>query len=235
MSLVVRGKGAAYGLPHKHFAETAETGLSVFNDMVSATPEGFTTTSSPALTSVRADGTALLLDAADEIEFANAYFTPADGVAFAGSSRVKIKFGADDVTAQNIMFATDSTADPTEKLGFQLATSGANAAGTFTVVCKIDDGTTDDSVTVAAADLPGGASFDPQVYHTYGVAYEPDSSGGGDAAFYVDGVLVAKVRLASTANWNTAGLVWIQTNLTASSTHDQAIDWISLGSERVPV
>ena len=229
MTTVVRNKGASFGLPHKFFGEDPEKGSGIFSDFINTAEGGFVLTGSPGL-AARTHGTALLLDAADEIE-SGAMFSPADAnVSFAGASRTKIVFGAEDTTLQNIMFATDSTASPTEKLGFQLATSGDGTDSApveaVTVTCQFADGSVDSSVALSSTDLPDG--FEATAYHTYAVLCEPRDGGGVVVSYFIDEKLVKEISQADTSNW--AGLAWVQTNLTSTSTHDQAIDWISLGT-----
>jgi hypothetical protein len=226
MSIVHLNQGAQFELPSEYYSQLDQESL--FTDFGTNTPEGFTATSGPVLDV--SHGSALLLDAADEIETkVPLLFVCAAGKNFSGASRTKLVFGSSDVTSQGIGFG-DSSVIPgslTEALGFNLVTDDSDG-----VVVNIlhDDGTADNGVALAASELPNGSSFDFTAYHEYGVAVDVDINGAMTARFFIDGKMVKKIDTAAVANWAATGLVWQQTNLTGSSTVDQAIDWISVGT-----
>lgn len=233
MSIVTLNKGAQITKPSDYYgSDSPDLGQGIFEDFLGAPDATLTTTSSPAV--VGTHGSALYLDAADEVETAtlNA-FQPTAGESFAGAARVKIVHGTPMVTKQNILFGTDSTATPTERIGFELDTN-TTGSGEFTVTCAFDDGTTDGSVTLAESELPGGSEFAYDAYHVYSVVVDCDTLGKAVAKFYIDASLVKTIRESSAGAWAAAGMAWVQTNLTTSSTVDQAIDWISVGSSRRP-
>lgn len=228
MTIVHLNQGAQFKLPSEYYSQPDQE--SVFTDFGSATPEGFTNTGSAALDVTH--GSALLLDAADEIETkVPLLFVCAAGRNFSGASRTKLVFGTSDVTSQGIGFGDSSVipASLTEAIGFNLVT---DASDNVVVNILHDDGTTDSGVALGAADLPGGSSFDFTVYHEYGVSVDVDKGGAMTARYFIDGKMVKKIDTASVSNWAAAGLVWQQTNLTSSSTVDQAIDWISAGTSQ---
>lgn len=230
MSIVTLNKGAQFEKPSDFFGQSVTGGQGLFADFITSADGGFVLTSAPVVDGTY--GSSLYLDAADELETAvSAAFAPTAGQSFGGAARVKIVHGTPMVTSQNILFGTSSVATPTERIGFSLATA---ADSTFVVTCEHDDGTTDSGVALAASDLPGGSDFDYTAWHEYGVLVEVDAAGRCVVKYFIDNVLVKKIITASVSGWAATGLAWVQTNLTASSTVDQAIDWISLGSDYRP-
>ena len=229
-TIVTYNKGAQVTKPDEHYAQSG--GTACFTDFNSATPDGFTNTGSAVIDG--AYGSSLYLNDADEIEYAGAseLFKPRAGVDFAGKSRTKIVWGASDTTTQQIGFLASSVASPAEDIAFSIATSGATASPAMTITCRFDTGATDSSETLTAADLPDG--FDVDAWHEYAILVETDSNDLVVAKYFIDGELVKTIKVSGVGDWAAAGLVWCQTNLTASSTHDQAIDWISLGSSYRP-
>jgi len=226
MSIVHLNQGAQFELPSDYYSQPDQESIST--DFGVATPEGFTNTGSAAL--AVAHGSALLLDAADEIETKfPLLFVCAAGKNFSGASRTKIVHGTPMVSSLGIGFGNASVipASLAEALGFNLV---SDAASKFVVNILHDDGTTDNGVALAESELPGGSSFDYAAYHEYGVSVDVDNGGAMTVRYFIDGTMVKKIDTAAVTNWAPAGLVWQQTNLTSSSTVDQAIDWISVGT-----
>jgi hypothetical protein len=230
MSTVTVNKGAQYERPDLAFKDLG--GHYAFQDFELATNDSWTNTGSAAVDS--AYGSALYLDAADEIEYAglSELYKPTAGYGFGGKSRTQIVWGVADETRQDIGFVDSSIADPAEMIGFSIATSGATLTPAAVITCKFDDAVTDSSVILGTADLPVGFSVDG--WHEYAVDVSVDANAMVTAKYFIDGFMVKSIKVSGVGGWATAGLVWAQTNLTASSTHDQAVDWISLGSNYRP-
>jgi len=230
MSIVTLNKGAQFEKPSDFFAQSVTGGHGLFADFFVSSDGGFTLTNAPVVDG--AYGSSLYLDGLDELEtLVTKAFAPTADQSFGGAARVKIVHGTPMVTKQNILFGTSSVATPTERIGFSLAT---NASSEVVVTCEHHDGTTDGSVVLAESELPGGSDFDYTGWHEYGVLVEVDANGRCVVKYFIDNVLVKKIITASVSGWAAAGLAWVQTNLTTSSTVDQAIDWISLGSDYRP-
>jgi hypothetical protein len=230
MSTVTVNKGAQYERPDLAFK--ALGGHYAFQDFELATNDSWTNTGSAAV--APAQGSALFLDAADEIEYAglSELYKPRAGYGFGGKCRTKIVWGTADTTTQNIGFADSSIADPAEAFGFSIATSGATATPAAVITCRFDDATADSSVVLGTADLPVGYSVDG--WHEYSVDVSVDALAMVTAKYFIDGFMVKSIKVSGVGGWAAAGLVWAQTNLTGSSLHDQYVDWISLGSDYRP-
>lgn len=225
-NIVVLNKGAVHTKPSDHYDNAA------FDDFVAAV-SAFDTTGTIFFPSDK--GSVVQLQATGKIhcEEKSSIFRPTPTYSFAGMSRTMIVHSTPMVTTQDILFSDTNLTSAGERIGFRLTT---DANSEFVVTCEFDDGSNDLVETLAESELPGGSSFDYSAFHEYSVYVETSPGSETDAVvtarYFIDNQLVKTIKGTGSILWNSGGLLWNQKNLTTSSTVQQAIDFISIGSDR---